>query len=174
MAAPNQHYMAKEIVDYLRDNARNDLSSELGLVDCMSGSLDQFPSGQALAARAPALFLAAQDCVTETVHISGILYAFTYTIRAVMVQKIVEGQHVETNRMKIQRIGDQILENYRFHNPAPSGGLAGATVDQIQILSVSIEYRPPEDQFVVSLQAQLMATAMTIVAKVLKQTGSSP
>ena len=176
MAAPAQHYMAKEIVDYLRDNARADLSAsgELDLVDCMSGSLDQFPSGQALSSRVPALFFMCTDVATDTVAVSGLLYAMVYTIRVVHVTRVTEGGHVETNRMKIQRVADQILENYRFHNPAPSGALAGDLVDQIQLLSVQVEFRPPEDAFVVGLNAQLIATALTVTARVQKQTSSSP
>lgn len=167
------HLLADEICDYWRDRFKTALQSELGLLTCMSGSIDQFPATERdLSTVVPAIFVKALNVSTVLSTINGLTYEFRYRLRVVYVDKIAKGANVETRRARVQRIADVVLENYRMHNPAPDSGtypkLAAASVDRIFAVPNLIDFRPPEDSFVVAVSADLFAAATDVETWVMK------
>lgn len=168
MPTPGTHFVGYQLGNYWRDVFDAALRGELGLQRGMNGSLEEYPAGSTnLAALCPAFFLKLMSVTAGTATtVSGLTYRYNYRFRLVYIDRGAEGQNIMLNRVKIQRFGDTILENWRMHNPAPSSAsypdLSASSMSRIQAIVSDIDFRPPEDNFVVSLNAQMLAAALTM------------
>ena len=143
------------------------LQTELGLVVCMWGDLEQvfYPdaNGDVLSASVPAIFIQPDVDETDNETLNSRRGRQMIDYRIIYVDRIAEGVTTESNRLRIGRVKDVILENPRLDNPA----ITGLTNAQIAWAKpVRTEFRPIEDAYVAQANAQLLAAALTVRVRV--------
>ena len=149
---------------FLRDLFKTKLDANLGagvLQVCMFGDLEQvfYPrsdDAQGYASLVPAVFVQPESVEFPLATLNQ-RYETPYLFRCVYVDVIAEGGTHESNRLRVEGLADAVLEDYRL------AAISGLTQAQVKIARVvGIEYRPPEDLYVASLNAQLTASVANV------------
>lgn len=153
MPAPRLHetVIAQRIVDLINQN----LSTILGLKVIAIGALEFYPALKSLADNAPAVFVKPSPSTTLARITTGQTYRIVYSFRIVYVQLFGANDEIIKNKtVNAQQIAELLIDNIDL------GGLA---LDNGQILfstAKTIEWEPPEDNLVASINANMTATAL--------------
>lgn len=153
---------------FFETRLKAELESELGLSVCMWGDLEQVfhpdAEGDALAAMVPAIFIQPESDETDFTTMNSQRCTQNVDYRIVYVDRIAEGTTHESNRMRIRRIKDVFLANPRLDNPAITG-LTNAQV--VFVKPIATQFRPVEDLYVSQANAQLLAAALVVRARLI-------
>lgn len=154
------------LAEFMRDKIKTNLQVELGLVTVMVGDLSRifWPASEDAASYASAV---PAVCITPTSISNGLQtlnqrYEQTNLFRVVYVDRIAEGTTHIANLLRILRVADQVLEDYRLDT------ISGLSQGQVVLAEVlSIEFDPPENSVLESADAQLFAAAFVLAVKLL-------
>lgn len=158
----SEHVFTRQIGEYMRDRVKSQLEAELSLKTCHYGDLDPFPTSPTVVAdTVPAVFFQPERVDSDFATINQ-RYAHFYTYRVIYVGTLPEGQTQEHARRIIERVADVIWEDIRMDasSPGPDYGTP-AKAQTVWSIVKNIQYRPPEDNFLVSINANLFASALT-------------
>lgn len=158
MAAPRLHetLIAEKIVELI-DQA---LSSPMGLKVVTIGALEFFPALETLANNVPAVFVKPSPSTNLERITTGQTYRIAYNFRIVFVkgfgpnEEIVRSKTVET-----QKIAELLIDNVDL------GGLALPNGQILFTTLKTIEWEPPEDNLVASINADMTATALVFTVE---------
>ena len=153
MPAPRLHetLIAEKIVELI-DQA---LSGSMGLKVVTIGALEFFPALETLTGNVPAVFVKPAPTTNLERITTGQTYRINYSFRIVYVkafgpsEEIVRQKTVET-----QKIAELLIDNVDLGGLAlPNGQLLFTTLR-------TIEWEPPEDNLVASINADMTAAAL--------------
>lgn len=153
MPAPRLHetVIAQRIVDLVNQN----LAANLGLKVIAIGALEFYPALDNLAGDVPAVFVKPSPSTTLARITTGQTYRIVYSFRIVYVQQFGPNDEIIKNKtVNAQQIAELLIDNIDL------GGLA---LDNGQILFSTlkaIEWEPPEDNLVASINADMTAVAL--------------
>ena len=158
MPAPRLHenLIAQKIVDLIDQN----LSGPMGLKVVTVGALEFFPGLPVLTDNTPAVFVKPSPNTNLERITTAQTYRVTYNFRLVFVKAF--GPNEEIIKLKIQetqKIAELLID---------SVDLGALTLPNGQILFTaltSIEWEPPEDNLVASINADLTSAAMTFTVE---------
>lgn len=153
MPAPRLHetVIAQRIVDLINQN----LAASLALKVISIGALEFYPALDNLAGDVPAVFVKPSPSTTLARITTGQTYRVVYSFRIVYVQMFGPNDEIVKNKtVNTQQIAELLIDNIDL------GGLA---LDNGQILFSTvkaIEWEPPEDNLVASINADMTAAAL--------------
>ena len=153
MPAPRLHetVIAQRIVDLINQN----LAASLGLKVIAIGALEFYPALDNMAGDVPAVFVKPSPSTTLARITTGQTYRVVYSFRIVYVQLFGPNDEIVKNKtVNTQQIAELLIDNIDL------GGLA---LDNGQILFSTvkaIEWEPPEDNLVASINADMTAAAL--------------
>ena len=157
---------AKTIGTYIRDRIKANVGTELGLVACNLGDLRRvfWPASEDAAgygSRVPAVFVMPVDFDNKLGTLNQ-RYDQNLRFRVVYVRAYDEGVTAfDALENGLARIADQILENYRFDNPAIALSQAQMVIAEVS----SGEFDPPENELFMEAGAQLHAAAIIVTVR---------
>ena len=160
MAAPgNARFYGQEIAAWLRDLFYVHLTTELGLASgrVMIGDMSAYTDA-AISTHAPSVYILAQNMRSEFAATNA-EYTNWYSYRILWIGKVTDGTAVETNRWKAQRIADVVTANMTMQSPTVTGLL---NAQGIVARVTDIDYRPAEDEYVASVNANLLCVAVQV------------
>ena len=158
MPAPRLHetLIAEKIVELI-DQA---LSGSMGLKVVTIGALEFFPALETLTGNVPAVFVKPAPTTNLERITTGQTYRINYSFRIVYVktfgpsEEIVRQKTVET-----QKIAELLIDNVDLGGLAlPNGQLLFTTLR-------TIEWEPPEDNLVASINADMTAAALVFTVE---------
>lgn len=151
------------IGEYIRDKVDTLLSSELGLVNVMYGSLKQTfwmeaEGAEGLVNEAPSVFVLPETSDSTIRTINAQRWSEDVVFRIVYVDKVAEGGTSDANRTRAQRIRDVLIEDPSLASIVWTNSNAQGIV----MRSVRCEFYPIEDAYVSTVNAQLLAVAVVV------------
>lgn len=158
MAAPRLHetLIAEKIVELI-DQA---LSSPMGLKVVTIGALEFFPALETLANNVPAVFVKPSPSTILERITTGQTYRIAYNFRIVFVKGFGANEEiVRSKTVGTQKIAELLIDNV---------DLGGLVLPNGQILFTTlktIEWEPPEDNLVASINADMTATALVFTVE---------
>lgn len=158
MPPPRLHetMIAERIVELIDQN----LSAGMGLRVVTIGALEFFPALENLADNVPAVFVKPSPSTILERITTGQTYRILYNFRVVFVMRF--GPNEEIVRSKIveaQKIAELLIDHVDLGALAiPNGQLLFSTVK-------AIEWEPPEDNLVASLNADMTAAAVVFAVE---------
>ena len=158
MPAPRLHetLIAERIVELI-DQA---LSDPMGLKVVTIGALEFFPALETLANNVPAVFVKPSPTTNLERITTGQTYRVAYNFRIVFVKSFGANEEiVRSKTVETQKIAELLIDNV---------DLSGLSLPNGQILFTTlktIEWEPPEDNLVASINADMTATALVFTAE---------
>lgn len=158
MAAPRLHetLIAERIVQLIDDN----LAGVMGLKVVTIGALEFFPALENLINNVPAVFVKPSPSTNLERITTGQTYRIVYNFRIVAVGAF--GPNQEIVRAKItdaQKIGELLIDNVDLGSLSlPNGQILFSTLK-------TIEWEPPEDNLVASINADMTAAALSFTVE---------
>lgn len=158
MPAPRLHetLIAERIVELI-DQA---LSSAMGLKVVTIGALEFFPALETLANNVPAVFVKPSPTTNLERITTGQTYRIAYNFRIVFVKSFGANEEiVRSKTVETQKIAELLIDNV---------DLSGLSLPNGQILFTTlktIEWEPPEDNLVASINADMTATALVFTVE---------
>lgn len=153
---------------FFESRLKSELETELSLRVVMWGDLEQvfYPDaeGEQLAAMVPAIFIQPDSDTTDFTTVNAQRCTQDVDYRIIYVDRLAEGVTHESNRMRIRRVKDVILANPRLDDPAITG-LTNAQV--VWVKPIATQFRPVEDVYVAQANAQLIAAALVVRARLI-------
>ena len=152
MSAPRLHetIIAQRIVDLIDQN----LSQALGLKVVAIGALEFYPALNDLSGSVPAVFVKPAPATTLSRITTGQTYRLVYGFRVVYVQIFEPNEEIVKDKtVNAQQIAELLIDNIDLGGlQLPNGQVLFSTVKEIQ-------WEPPEDNLVASINANMTATA---------------
>lgn len=156
MPAPRLHEVI--IGDRIVELIKTGLETELGLKVITLGSLEMHPAFQNLADAVPAIFVKPAPTTQLERITTAETYRITYNFRIIFVRPFGPDEEIVRERaVHMQKIAELLIDNL---------DLGGLSIPNGQILSsllTTIEWEPPEDVLVASINADMTATALVFV-----------
>jgi len=153
MPAPRLHetLIAERLVELI-DQA---LSGPMGLKVVTIGALEFFPALESLADNVPAVFVKPSPATNLERITTGQTYRIVYGFRIVFVKPFGPNEEIIKRKTEeTQRIAELLIDNVDLGGLAlPNGQLLFSTLK-------SIEWEPPEDNLVATINASLTAAAL--------------
>ncbi len=158
MPAPRLHetLIAERIVDLVDQN----LSEAMGLKVVAIGALEFFPALETLADNVPAVFVKPAPATNLERITTGQTYRIVYHFRLVFVKPF--GPSEEIVRLKTtetQKLAELLIDNVDLGGlPLPNGQVLFSSLK-------AIEWEPPEDNLVATINANMTATALVFTVE---------
>jgi hypothetical protein len=158
MPAPRLHetLIAERIVELIDQN----LSDTLGLKVVALGALEFFPSLESLADNVPAVFVKPAPATNLERITTGQTYRVVYYFRIVFIKPFGPGEEiVKTKTIDTQQIAELLIDNV---------DLGGLSLPNGQVLFSNvktIEWEPPEDNLVATINANMTASALVFTVE---------
>ncbi|OGS32982.1 MAG: hypothetical protein A2218_10370 [Elusimicrobia bacterium RIFOXYA2_FULL_53_38] len=158
MPAPRLHetVIAERIVELINEN----LADVLGLKIAALGALELFPALEDLPDNVPAVFVKPAPATNLERITTGQTYRVSYHFRIVFVKPFgPREQVIKTKTLETQKIAELLIDNIN---------LDGLTLENGQILSSmlnAIEWEPPEDNLVATINANMTASALVFTVE---------
>ena len=158
MPPPRLHetLIAERIVSLIDQN----LSTDMGLKVVTIGALEFFPALESLADNVPAVFVKPSPSTNLERITTGQTYRIVYNFRVVFVMRF--GPNEEIVRSKIveaQKIAELLIDHVDLGGLAiPNGQILFSTIR-------AIEWEPPEDNLVASINADMTAAALVFTVE---------
>lgn len=153
MPAPRLHetLIAEEIVRLVDQT----LSETMGLKVVTIGALELFPALERLADHLPAVFVKPSPSTALERITTGQTYRITYNFRIVFVKSFGANEEVVKSKTEeTQKIAELLIDNVDLSGLSlPNGQILFSTLK-------SIEWEPPEDNLVATVNADMTATAL--------------
>ena len=151
----------------MRDRFKSALESSLSLKTCHYGDLDPFPTDEELISNiVPAIFIQPQRVPSDFATLNQ-RYRHTYFYRVILVDRLPEGITQEHVRRKIELVADVVVEDISLNAATSPNYGSPAKAQTVWSIVRSLDYRPPEDSFLVSVNAMLFASAFDWEVKLL-------
>jgi hypothetical protein len=153
VSAPRLHetILAEQIIQLIDQN----LSATLGLKVIAIGALEFYPALQQLANNVPAVFVKPAPSTALARITTGQTYRIVYSFRIVYVQLFGPNDEIVKNKtINTQQIAELLIDNIDLGGlQLPNGQILFSTVK-------AIEWEPPEDNLVATINADMTATAL--------------
>ena len=153
MPAPRLHenIIAEKIVQLIDQN----LSGDLGLKVVTVGALEFFPALETLSDNVPAVFVKPSPSTNLERITTGQTYRIVYSFRIVFVKLFGPNEEiVKQKTLATQKIAELLIDNVDLGALVlPNGQILFSTVR-------TIEWEPPEDSLVASLNADMTSAAL--------------
>lgn len=157
MAPPRLHetLIADRIVDLV-----NGLSAELGLKVITVGALEFFPALENLAENVPAVFVKPSPSTNLERITTGQTYRIVYNFRIVFIGSFGPNEEIIREKtVRTQKIAELLIDNVDLGQLAlPNGQVLFSTLR-------AIEWEPPEDNLVGSINADMTAAALVFTVE---------
>lgn len=158
MPPPRLHetLIAERIVDLIDQN----LSADMGLKVVTIGALEFFPALENLADNVPAVFVKPSPSTILERITTGQTYRILYNFRVVFVMRFGPNEEiVRSKTVEAQKLAELLIDHVDLGALAiPNGQLLFSTVK-------AIEWEPPEDNLVASLNADMTAAALVFAVE---------
>jgi len=158
MTAPRLHetLIAERIVELIDQN----LSGLMGLKVVAIGALEFFPALEQLADNVPAVFVKPSPSTNLERITTGQTYRIVYNFRLVFVGAFGPNEEiVRSKTVNTQKIAELLIDNVDLGALAlPNGQVLFSTLKQI-------EWEPPEDNLVASINADMTASALVFIVE---------
>lgn len=157
-----EHVFDKQIGEYLRDRLDDQLRTELGLKHITFGDLRAFPAdADIVASVVPMIIIQTQNVRPNFLTIGGQRYEVDYEFRVLYIGYLTEGITQEHARRAFRRVCDVIWEDIALDAAATDIDFGSPAKGQIQYSHIGdIEFRPVEDDFLLSINANLFVAAV--------------
>jgi hypothetical protein len=158
MPAPRLHenIIADQIVQLIDQT----LSGPLGLKVVTVGALELFPALEKIEDNVPAVFVKPAPSTALLRITTGQTYRITYNFRIVYVRSFGPNEEMVKSKVaETQQIAELLIDNV---------DLSGLSLSNGQILFSTlktIEWEPPEDNLVATLNAQMTSTALVFTVE---------
>mgnify|MGYP001562829866 CR=1 FL=1 len=153
MPAPRLHeiLIAERIVSLIDQN----LSIPMGLKVAAIGALEFFPALDNLSDNVPAVFVKPAPATTLERITTGQTYRIVYAFRIVLVKAFGPNEEiVRSKALEAQKIAELLIDNVDLGGLSlPNGQVLFSTVK-------SVEWEPPEDNLVATINADMTAAAL--------------
>ena len=157
MSSPRLHetLIADRIVDLI-----NALSGDLGLKVIAVGALEFYPALEQLSDNAPAVFVKPSPSTNLERITTGQTYRIVYNYRIVFVSVFAPNEEIIREKtVRTQKIAELLIDNVDLGGLAlPNGQILFSTLK-------SIEWEPPEDNLVASVNADMTAAALVFTVE---------
>jgi len=158
MPPPRLHetLIAERIVGLIDQN----LSADMGLKVVTIGALEFFPVLDSLADNVPAVFVKPSPSTNLERITTGQTYRIVYNFRIVFVMRFGPNEEiVRSKTVEAQKIAELLIDNVDLGALAiPNGQILFSTVR-------AIEWEPPEDNLVASINADMTAAALVFTVE---------
>ncbi len=158
MPAPRLHetLIAERIVELIDQN----LSGPMGLKVVTIGALEFFPALESLADNVPAVFVKPAPSTTLERITTGQTYRIVYSFRIVFVKAFGPNEEiVKSKTVEAQKIAELLIDNVDLGALSlPNGQVLFSTVK-------AIEWEPPEDNLVATINATMTAAALVFTVE---------
>ena len=157
MPSPRLHetVIADRIVELI-----NGLSADLNLKVITVGALEFFPALEQLGDNVPAVFVKPSPSTNLERITTGQTYRIVYNFRIVFVSAFTPNEEIIREKtVRTQKIAELLIDNV---------DLGGISLSNGQILFStlkSIEWEPPEDNLVASVNADMTAAALVFTVE---------
>lgn len=158
MPAPRLHetLIAERIVSLIDQN----LAEQMGLKIVAIGALEFFPALETLADNVPAVFVKPAPATNLERITTGQTYRIVYGFRIVFVKSFSPGEEIiKLKTLETQKIGELLIDNV---------DLSGLSLPNGQVLFSNlktIEWEPPEDNLVATINANMTAAALVFTVE---------
>jgi hypothetical protein len=158
MTSPRLHetVIAERIVQLIDDN----LSDSMGLKIVTIGALELFPALEQIMSQAPAVFVKPSPSTVLERITTGQTYRITYNFRIVFVKAFGPLEEiVKSKTEEAQKIAELLIDNVDLSGLSlPNGQILFSTLK-------SIEWEPPEDNLVATVNADMTASALVFTVE---------
>ncbi|MFA5138331.1 MAG: hypothetical protein WC728_03780 [Elusimicrobiota bacterium] len=158
MASPRLHenVIAERIVQLIRDN----LAGVLGLKTVALGALEFFPALESLADQVPAVFVKPAPSTALERITTGQTYRIVYSFRIVFAKPFGPDEEIVRSKVEAaQKIAELLIDHVDL------GGLALQNGQVLFSILKSIEWEPPEDNLVATINAGITAAAFVFAVE---------
>ena len=157
MSAPRLHetIIADRIVDLI-----NTLSGDLGLKVITVGALEFYPALEQLGDNVPAVFVKPSPSTNLERITTGQTYRIVYNFRIVFIGVFGPNEEIIREKtVRTQKIAELLIDNVDLGALSlPNGQVLFSTLK-------SIEWEPPEDNLVASVNADMTAAALVFTVE---------
>ena len=157
MPSPRLHetVIADRIVDLI-----NTLSGDLNLKVITVGALEFYPALEQLADNVPAVFVKPSPSTNLERITTGQTYRIVYNFRIVFVGVFASNEEIIREKtVRTQKIAELLIDNVDLGQLSlPNGQILFSTLK-------SIEWEPPEDNLVASINADMTASALNFTVE---------
>jgi hypothetical protein len=157
MPSPRLHetVIADRIVELI-----NGLSADLNLKVITVGALEFFPALEQLGDNVPAVFVKPSPSTNLERITTGQTYRIVYNFRIVFVSVFAPNEEIIREKtVRTQKIAELLIDNVDL------GGLALSNGQILFSTLKSIEWEPPEDNLVASVNADMTAAALVFTVE---------
>lgn len=157
MTSPRLHetVIADRIVELI-----NGLSADLNLKVITVGALEFFPALEQLGDNVPAVFVKPSPSTNLERITTGQTYRIVYNFRIVFVSVFASNEEIIREKtVRTQKIAELLIDNVDL------GGLALSNGQILFSTLKSIEWEPPEDNLVASVNADMTAAALVFTVE---------
>lgn len=153
MPAPRLHH--PELMDQIVNQINQDLSGPLNLKVVAVGSLEFYPAIENLKDNVPAIFVEPAPSTDLERITTAQTYRITYNTRLVYVRLFSPNEEIIRQKtIETQQIGEHLIDQVNLGNLSlPNGQILFTNLQ-------SIEWKPPEDQLVATINADMTASAL--------------
>ena len=158
MPAPRLHetLIAEKIVELIDQN----LADQLGLKVVAIGALEFFPALETLANNVPAVFVKPAPATNLERITTGQTYRIVYHFRIVFVKSFGPGEEiVKLKTQETQKLAELFIDNVDL------GGLSLPNGQVLFSILNTIEWDPPEDNLVATINANMTAAALVFTVE---------
>jgi len=158
MPAPRLHetLIAERLVELIDQN----LASTLGLKVVALGALEFFPALESLSDNVPAVFIKPAPATNLERITTGQTYRVVYYFRIVFIKQFGPCEEiVKTKIIDTQKIAELLIDNVDL------GGLSLPNGQVLFSTLRAIEWEPPEDNLVATINANMTAAAMVFTVE---------
>ena len=157
MPSPRLHetVIADRIVELI-----NGLSADLNLKVITVGALEFFPALEQLGDNVPAVFVKPSPSTNLERITTGQTYRIVYNFRIVFVSVFAPNEEIIREKtLRTQKIAELLIDNVDLGGLSlPNGQILFSTLK-------SIEWEPPEDNLVASVNADMTAAALVFTVE---------
>ena len=157
MPSPRLHetVIADRIVELI-----NGLSADLNLKVITVGALEFFPALEQLGDNVPAVFVKPSPSTNLERITTGQTYRIVYNFRIVFVSVFAPNEEIIREKtVRTQKIAELLIDNVDL------GGLSLSNGQILFSTLKSIEWEPPEDNLVASVNADMTAAALVFTVE---------
>lgn len=158
MPAPRLHetLIAERIVELIDQH----LADQLGLKVIAIGALEFFPALENLSDNVPAVFIKPAPATNLERITTGQTYRIVYHFRLVFVKPFSPSEEIiKTKTAETQKIAELLIDNVDLDGLAlPNGQVLFSSLK-------AIEWEPPEDNLVATINANLTAAALVFTVE---------
>lgn len=158
MSAPRLHetLIAERIVELVDQN----LSASMGLKVVTIGALEFYPALDQLSNNVPAVFVKPSPSTNLERITTGQTYRIVYNFRIIFVELFGPNEEiVRSKTVNTQKIAELLIDNVNLGQLSlPNGQVLFSTLK-------AIEWEPPEDSLVASVNADMTAAALVFTVE---------